>query len=196
MSTLKTNISARRFALLNQRKEQLFHINDLAVLWGISNLNTLRILLKRYTDAGIFYRVYRGFYSTVPLSALDPILLGAKAIHGPCYLSTESVLFEAGYLAQVPQSITFVGEKNHHFSIGSNHYKCRQLSPQYLYNGAGVEEKNGFLAAGPERALCDLLYFNPKAHLDKETSWSTVKVLQKKLGYTLTPERYDRSKSK
>ena len=193
MGTLKNSITARRFSLLNQKKEVLFHVKDLAALWGISNLNTLRVLLKRYADMGIFYRVYRGFYSNLPISELDPILLGAKALHGPCYLSTESVLFEAAYLGQIPQVYTFVGEKNHHFSIGPNHYKCRQLQARYLYNREGIEERNGILVACPERALCDLLYFNPKAHLDKKPSWSTVKALQKKLAYPLTPDRYDRS---
>lgn len=193
MSTLKNNIVARRFLLLQQKKELLFHIRDLAALWGISNLNTLRVLLKRYTDAGIFYRIYRGFYSTLPLSELDPVLLGAKALHGPCYLSAESVLFETAYLSQVPQVYTFVGEKNRRFSIGSFHYKCRQLHSQYLYNREGIEEKEGVLVASPERAICDLLYFNSKAHLDKKPSWGIIKALQKKLGYPLTPERYDRS---
>src|SRR3989338_8203390 len=118
MSTLKNNISARRMALLAQKKETIFHIDDLANLWEIADRNTLRVTLKRYTDNKLLYRIYRGFYSLSPFSELDPILLGAKALHAFCYLSTETILWEEGYMSQAPSVYTFISTISKQFRIG------------------------------------------------------------------------------
>ena len=67
MSTLRNNTSAKRIALLASKNESIFHIKDLANLWAISDANTLRVTLKRYTDQGVLFRIYRGFYSLLPV---------------------------------------------------------------------------------------------------------------------------------
>src|SRR3990167_8961323 len=107
MSTLKDNISARRMVLLGQKAEQIFHIDDLANLWNIQNKNTLRVTIKRYVDSGLLHRIYRGFYSIHQLTELDPVELGAKALHTFCYLSTETILWREGYISQVPHAYTY-----------------------------------------------------------------------------------------
>ena len=76
-----SNIKQNRFAILARLEEQIFHIDDLARIWGVSNQATLRVAVKRYVDAGLIYRLYRGLYSLKKLNDLDPRLLGAKAIN-------------------------------------------------------------------------------------------------------------------
>lgn len=190
MSTLKNNITAQRIALLAKNDEKVFHIDDIANLWDIRNKNTLRILLKRYVDQKVLYRIYRGFYSLLPTNETNPILLGAKAIHGFCYLSTESVLYQSGYISQVIDCYTFVSAKSSKFDIGENFFKSRQLTDKYLYNPEGIEIKNGIMTATPERAICDILYFNPYYHFDKPINWKKIRSMQKRLLYPLTPHRY------
>jgi hypothetical protein len=55
-----------------------------------------------------------------------------------------------------------------------------------LYQTSGIVTKaNGLRAASIERAVADLLYFNPRAHLDgtRLGDWEKVAVLQRELGY-------------
>lgn len=191
MSTLKSNITARRIALLAKNGEKIFHIDDLVNLWDIQNKNTLRVTLKRYVEDGLVHRIYRGFYSLFPIDKIDPVLLGAKAIHQFCYLSTETVLRQEGYILQSVNSYTFVGSKSLRFAVGGHEFKSRQLDEKYLYNPEGVLLKDGTKIATAERAICDMLYFNPNYHFDRPIDWKKIRSMQKKIGYPLTPNRYD-----
>lgn len=197
MSTLLKNISARRIAILASKQERVFHLKDLANLWSIADANTLRVTLKRYTDAQILYRIYRGFYALVPIGEIEPELLGSKAIHDFCYLTTETVLFQAGYIQQKIDFFTFVSDTSLRFRIESFEFLSRQLKPSHLYqadSSSGVLVRSGVRIATPERAITDLLYFNPFYHFDRPVDWAAIASLQKKLGYPLTPHRYDFAK--
>lgn len=194
MSILKKNITAVRIAALASGNEKLFHIKDLANIWRILDVRLLRITINRYVKIGLLYQIYRGFYSLLPVEKLDTVSLGSKAIHGFCYLSTESVLFQAGYISQKIFTYTFVGEKNKKILIGNNNFLCRQLNARFLYNPEGIIQKDGILVAGIERAIADMLYFNPKYHFDREIDWGKIKSIQKKIGYPLTTKRYDSAK--
>lgn len=191
MSTLKNNISAKRIALLASQGEIVFHIKDLANLWSIQDANTLRVTLKRYTDQSILFRIYRGFYSLLPVLKLDPIILGSKAIHAFCYLTAETVLFQTGYIHQKIDIFTFVSEKNRKIDIGDLHFLSRQLHPKYLYNHEGILVRDGIRVATSERAIADILYLNPFYHFDRIVNWANIKKMQEKIGYPLTPLRYD-----
>lgn len=195
MSTLRSNITAQRIAVLARSGETLFHIKDLMNLWEIRDFNTLRISLKRYVDQGLLCRIYRGFYSLVPAEQLSPEFLGAKSLHGFCILSTETVLYESGYHSQPPKEITFVSEISKHWEIGLYRFRSRQLAPQYLYNPVGIRLEKGIQKASPERAITDMLYFNPWVVFDREVDWQAIKTLQKQIGYPLTPHRYDPPKT-
>ncbi len=192
MSTLKKNITASRIALLSRTQETIFHIGDLANLWNIEDKNTLRVTLKRYVDIKLLYRIQRGFYSLIAIEKLDPLLVGSKAIHRFCYLSTESILFEEGYISHKPSVYTFVSEKNIQYSftggkfMSNFHVISRQLKSQYLYNDEGTYTFNGIQKARAERAICDMLYFNPKYTFDKRPNWNLVRYIQKKVGYPLS----------
>ena len=118
-------------------------------------------------------------------------MLGQKAIHNWAYLSTESVLFDAGYISQQPSQITFVSAKSLSFEIAGKSFKSRQLKDLFLYQKKGITQNASLFIASPVRAIADMLYFNPKAHFDKKPDWRAVKKLQKEMTYPLTPERYD-----
>lgn len=181
--------SSDRIAMLARQKSPIFHTQDLARLWNIENRNTLYTMLKRYTQRGLLFRVYKGLYSFIPIEKIDPLLLGIKALHGYAYVSTETVLVREGIITQVIYSYTLIGSHSRHFQVGSYHFKSRKLKDEYLYNSSGIMEANGILMATPERAIADLLYFNPKAYFDgmKVVNFDEIRRLQKEIGYPLTP---------
>ncbi len=164
---------------------KLYHSNDLAILWGITNKNTLYTTVKRYVKKGILLPVFKGLYTTVPISQLDPRALGQAIIHNKAYLTTESVLATEGIIAQATYLYTFVSTVSKKVTVGNLTFLYRRLKDIYLNNPVGIEAKEGFFAATAERAVADMLYFNPKYHFDLSDSinWEKVKAMQKEVGY-------------
>ena len=164
---------------------KIYHTNDLALLWDITNKNTLYTTIKRYVQKGVLIPIYKGLYTTVPLSQLDPLELGKAIIHKYAYLSTESVLAQAGVIAQTIYSYTFVSDTPKKVSIGTMSFLFRQLKQDYLYNPVGIINDHGVFVATPERAAADMLYFNPKYYFDVPESidLEKVRIIQKEIGY-------------
>lgn len=164
---------------------KLYHTNDLAILWCITNRNTLYTSIKRYVQKGILIPVFKGLYSTVPIAQLDPMSLGQAIIHQKAYVSTETVLEQAGIITQIHYSYTFVSNISKKVTIGNMTFLYRQLKSIYLNNPVGVEAREGFFSATVERAIADLLYFNPKYHFDlgNNIDWDKVKSIQREVGY-------------
>jgi len=168
----------------------IFHASDAANLWQLTDPHLLHITLERFKKYELIYRIYRGLYSLDDPEKLDPILLGYKAIHDYCYLSTESVLFKNGYISRKIDPVTFISSKSKKFRIRENLYYSRQMDDKFLFNTAGIEMINGVPTASAERAATDILYYNPLFHFDREPDWKIVQKLQEEIGYPLTKNRY------
>lgn len=175
-----SNIKQNRFLSIAKLGIPVFHIDDLARIWGVNNRNTLSTSLKRYVESGLIYRLYRGLYSIKPVSELDPLLLGSQAINSYCYLSGETILVKHGIIFQKVDSFMFMGKKTKRFRIGGYKYYCRQLKDEFLYNDTGLDKTGKFNLATVERAVADILYFNPKYHFDNSgaINWAEVKRIQ------------------
>jgi hypothetical protein len=174
-----------RLIELVRSDRNIYHSNDLAILWEISNKNTLYTTIKRYVQKGVLIPIYNGLYSTVPISELDPLELGRAVIHRYTYLTTETVLAQAGIISQATYAYTFVSSLSRKAMVGPYEFLFRKLKDEYLYNPTGITNQNGNFIATPERAVADILYFNPKYHLDFSASidFETVKQMQKEIGY-------------
>ena len=193
MNNQNTHIkSLNRFAEIAKLNEVVFHVDDLANLWKITNKNTLYTTLKRYVQKGLLYRIYKGFYSIKDPRNIDPFLLGTKALHGNSYVSTETILANGGVIQQNISAITMISEISKKFKVLNHSFISRQLDEKFRYQTAGISTKNGVRVASINRAIADLLYFNPHAHLDGEKfiNWQEVKELQEEIGYPLTRNRY------
>ena len=174
-----------RISELIQLDRKIYHTADLAVLWELSNKNTLYKTISRYVQKGILFPIYKGLYATVPLSQVNHLELGRAIIHRYTYLSTESILVQAGVIFQAIYAYTFVCDLSKKVTVGSQSFLFRKLKQEYLHNPAGVLSQNGMFIATPERAVADLLYFNPRYHLDSPESvdFEKVKIIQKEVGY-------------
>lgn len=182
-----------RFAELAKLGEVVFHSDDLANLWQITNKNTLYTTTKRYVAQGLLYRIHKGFYALKEIDKIDPLLLGVKALHSNAYVSTETVLAEVGIILQAVPAITLVSGLSKRFTVGAYSYVSRQLDDAFRFQSVGITTAaNGVRRASVSRAVADLLYFNPSAYFDGDDliDWSEVKAVQKIIGYPLTPKRY------
>jgi predicted transcriptional regulator of viral defense system len=163
----------------------IYHTNDLAILWGITSKNTLYKTISRYVTRGILFPVYKGLYSTIPLDSLNPLDLGRAIIHRYTYLTTESVLAQSGIISQNVYAYTFATSQSKQVSVGKWTFRYRQLKDVYLHNPTGIFEQNGGFVASIERAVADMLYFNPSYHFDLQEviDFEKVRSLQKEIGY-------------
>lgn len=190
MSTSYKNVSAQRMSVLVSSQQQLFHTHDLAILFGIHSANTLRVTLHRLTQAKVLHRLQRGLYSILPPEKIDPILIGNAGLHRFSYLTTESVLRDEGYILQDIDVITFASSVSRTFEIAGHHFVSRRLHPRFLQNLEGIKKNTGVMRATVERAIADMLYFDPWYHFDHPVDWERVSAVQKEIGFPLTPHRY------
>lgn len=174
-----------RIIELNRIDRKVYHSNDLAILWNISNKNTLYTTIKRYVQKGVLIPIFKGLYSTVPVSELDPLELGRAIIHRYTYLTTESVLAQEGIISQATYAYTFVSNISKNETVGNFSYRFRKLKDEYLYNPTGILKKDGNFIATIERAIADMLYYDPKYHFDfsESINFEKVKQIQKEIGY-------------
>ena len=172
-----------KIAILLKQNRNMFHTADLALLWKIDNKNTLLTTIKRYVRKKVLYRVHKGFYTTMPIVEIDPIELGLGYLHRYAYISTESVLSEAGIINQEINKITFVSSVSKKFELSGREYVARKMVDKYLYNDVGVRKMGNVNKASVERAVVDLLYFNPKAFIDNKqlVDWDKVKEIKKEM---------------
>src|SRR3989338_2683739 len=185
INKLQNSPKLNRFAQIARLGETVFHARDLANLWQIPSKNTLYTTLKRYTKQGLLHRVYKGLYTTQPLSEVGVTRLGMVALDRFSYLSCETVLAQAGIMQQQIVPITLVSSVSKRFTIEQFQYLTRQMPDRYLFNPYGLYTVNGVLTASPERSVADLLYFNPEVYLDgaKYVNWKKVKQTQSNIGF-------------
>ncbi len=156
----------------------------------MSNPNSLRVTLYRLAQAKILHRLQRGLYSLIPPQKLMPEQLAIAYLHRFCYLTTESVLRDAGIIFQSINALTFASSVSRRFAVDKQRIISRKLSDPFLQNLTGLSMQGGILRASPERAIADMLYFDPKYHFDAPIDWKRIRQLQKQIGYPLTPDRY------
>lgn len=174
-----------RITKLLELNRQLYHTNDLAVLWGVENRHNLYMTISRYLEKGILFPVYKGLYATVPINRLDPFDLGEAIIHRYTYLSTETVLAQAGIISQTVYDLTFIANQSKRVKVGSWSFRYRQMKDEYLYHPAGINTENDKLIATPERAVADILYYNHHYHFDVPglIDFEKVRSIQTEVGY-------------
>ena len=167
--------------LLLKDPRDLFHTQDLSLLWNTENKNTLYMTIKRYVQKDILIRIQKGFYSKVSLDQVGPIKLGIGFLHSFCYLSLESILSRQGIISQSIPYITLVSDKSKKFEINNNLYISRQMKDEFLFNEEGIVDKDGIKQATIERAVADMIYFSPHFHFDAPSliDWKKVKQIQK-----------------
>jgi predicted transcriptional regulator of viral defense system len=174
-----------KLELLLKSPENLFHTQDLFLLWANANKNTLYTTIKRYVQRGVLIRIKKGFYAKRSLSQINPVALGMGFLHSFSYLSTETILAQEGAISQPMLHITLISGKSKKFKIGGVSFICRQLADRFLFNKIGITEKGGINCATLDRAVADMLYFSPNYHFDAPDliNWEIVKQIQKQIGY-------------
>ena len=185
MTQIVPSMGVNKLSQLLRSSEKLFHTQDLALLWGILNRNTLYTVIKRFVKRGILIPIRKGLYSTVPVSEIDVLRLGSSLIHGYCYLSCETVLAKEGVISQKIFPLTFIAASSQKIRERETSFVYRKMSDKYLYSPEGIKKEGEIYVAGKERAVADMMYFNPKYYFDNQSliNWKKVDEIKRKVGY-------------
>jgi len=141
----------------------VFSSKDIALLWGDSGTNAARIRIKYYIKTGGLYPLRRGLYSKD--KNYDKFELATK-IYTPAYISFETVLAKAGVIFQFYDQVFVASYQTREIVVDGKTYSFRKIKDEILTNSLGVEMKENYSIASPERAFLDVVYLNKDYHFD------------------------------
>ena len=150
---------------LLQSNQSIFSTNDFRLIFGLE-MPYLSVVIDRLIKKGDLTRIKKGLYFVLREKNLD-ILELARKLKSPSYISMETSLAQEGVIFQDYSKTIFCISNNRvnlqALGIDFQYYK---LKNSVLLNPLGINNKNGFMIASAERAICDRLYFSPKYYFD------------------------------
>ncbi len=152
----------------------VFTFKDIVLLWGDSG-NRVRVRLNYYIKKGDLIHIRRGFYAKD--RGYDKLELATR-IFTPSYISFETILGEAGIIFQYYNSIFSASYLTRNITINDQRYSYRKIKDTTLTDKAGIDNRDQYSVASPERAFLDTVYINRDYHFDNLSSLSWDKVFK------------------
>ncbi len=141
----------------------VFSFKELILLWGNTNVDTLKARLNYYVKIGDLYHLRRGLYAKT--KHYDHFELATKIIT-PSYLSFETVLSRAGIIFQHYSQLFVASYKSVHINCDGQEYVFKKIKSVMLTNAVGIEIREHYSIASPERAFLDTVYLYKDYHFD------------------------------
>jgi len=141
----------------------VFRLNDIAMLIGVSDFESLNKKLNYYVRTGKLNNPRKGIY-TKP--GYDPEEMSCS-VFAPSYISLQYVLQKAGIIFQYDSRITSASYLSRNIEIESREFIYRKIKGISLVNTTGILRQNNHVnIATPERAFLDFLYLEKEFHFD------------------------------
>jgi len=153
----------------------IFSTKDAALLWSEEKGNTVSARLNKYVNAGKLLRIHRGFYTKD--KKYDKFELGTK-IYTPSYISFETVLANAGVVFQLYGQVFVASYITREVTVDKRIYSYKRVGDSILTNHMGIEAKDHYHIASPERAFLDVVYLSKDYHFDNVSSLNWEKIFE------------------
>jgi len=144
-------------------KQTALSAKDILLLWGEASSDAARVRINYYAKSGDLYRIRRGFYAKD--KDYNKFELATK-IFTPSYVSFETVLGQAGITFQHYNQIFVASYTTREITADGQAYSYKRIKDAILTNPAGIENKDNYSIATPERAFLDIVYLNKDYHFD------------------------------
>src|SRR3989344_5777876 len=141
----------------------IFIFKDLILLWGESDVNFVKKKIHRYVKSGKINAVRRGIYSKD--KNYDKYELATR-IYTPSYISLETVLGASGITFQLYGQIFVASYTTKEIECNGQKYSYNKIKDTILTNQAGIESRENYNIASPERAFLDVVYLHKDYHFD------------------------------
>jgi hypothetical protein len=141
----------------------VFRLNDIALLTGETNFQSLNQKLNYYVRTGKLQNPRKGIYVKPAYNSEEL----ACTIYTPSYISLETVLQKAGIVFQFDPRISLISYLSRTIEVENQTYVYRKMKGEILVNTAGIIRQNNQVnIATAERAFLDLLYLNAETYFD------------------------------
>lgn len=148
---------------LYQSPKSILTNRDISLIWQETNQNNLKAKIAYYVKQGALIRLTRGVFAKD--KNYNPKEL-ATSLYTPSYISFETVLREAGIVFQHYDTIFVAGPWPKTITLDQTKITFRKLKDTVLFSPAGIENKDSYSIASPERAFLDTIYLFPKYFFD------------------------------
>jgi len=148
--------------LLNSWKT-VFTYDDISILLGIQNKNTIKSFINRLLKTSIVKSNFKWIYT---FNKYNDFELASK-IKKDSYISFETVLKQNWFIFQDYSSTIFLASNNSiSKKIWNITFKYNKLKDSILYNPIWIINKWTYFIASSERAICDRLYLSTNYYFD------------------------------
>ena len=144
-------------------KNSVFTFKDISLLWNETDINLIKRRINYYVKTGKLYPLRRGIYAKD--KNYDKFELATK-IYTPSYISFETVLAKTGVVFQFYGQIFVASYLTREIVVDKQTYSYKKIKNNILTNSAGIENKENYSIASPERAFSDILYLYKDYHFD------------------------------
>lgn len=156
-------------------KQTVLSAKNIMLLWGEATSDAARVRINYYAKSGDLYRIRRGIYAKD--KSYNKLELATK-IFTPSYVSFETVLGQAGVTFQHYNQIFVASYTKREITADGQVYSYKRIKDAILTNPAGIENKDNYSIATPERAFLDVVYLNKDYHFDNLSALNWDKVFE------------------
>lgn len=176
----------------------VFTFREILLASGKTNPMLLKSRLNYYVKKGELYSIRRGLYAKDKNYNKREL---ATKIYTPSYISFETVTREAGMTFQHYDTIFVASYITREIIADNQNFAYKRLKDNILSNSAGVEVKENYSIASPERAFLDILYRSTRGYyfdnlrpLNWDKVFKLLSVYNSKRIEKLVKEMFDRDK--
>lgn len=141
----------------------VFTTRDLQLLWNEPSISIVKNRISYYIRSGDLLRLRRGLY--VKDNQYDRLEMATR-IYTPAYISFETVLGAAGVTFQHYSQIFVASYQTKEINVYGQSISFLTLKDTILMNSMGLENREFYMIASPERAFLDRVYLTPNYHFD------------------------------
>lgn len=149
--------------ILLRARQTIFSTKEIALLWEETASAAMRVRLNYYVRTGKLIRVRRGLYAKD--KSYDRFELSTK-IYSPSYISFETALARAGITFQFYSQIFAASYLTREVVVDGQTYAYHSIKETILTNHLGLENRENYYIASPERAFLDILYLHKDYYFD------------------------------
>ncbi|NOZ47297.1 MAG: hypothetical protein GXO79_11035 [Chlorobi bacterium] len=161
-----------------QNNRTVFRLNDISMLIGETNFQSLNKKLNYYVRTGKLQNPRKGIYTKSDYNVEEL----ACTVYTPSYISLEYVLQKAGIIFQYDTRITSISYLSRKIEVENKELVFRKVKGSILVNTNGVIRQNNQInIASAERAFLDLIY------LEKDYFFDNLNPLNKQFVIKLLP---------
>ncbi len=157
-------------AKLYQSNKTILTSKDLALVWEENDQIKLKDKISYYVRRGALIRLTRGVFAKDKNFNSKEL---ATSLYTPSYISFETVLREAGVIFQHYDMIFVAAKWPKTMTVNKYTITFRKLKDTVLFNSDGIESKDNYSIATPERAFLDMIYLSQNYYFDnlKGINW-------------------------